>query len=41
VVGALDAGSQAGLLGAVRALAADGPVDLPYVSEVFVCERRP
>jgi ubiquinone/menaquinone biosynthesis C-methylase UbiE len=41
VVGALDDGAQAELLAAVRALAADGPVDLPYVCEVFVCERRP
>jgi SAM-dependent methyltransferase len=41
VVGALDGGAQAGLLAAVRALAADGPVDLAYVCEVFVCERRP
>ena len=41
VVGALDDGEQAELLTAVRALAADGPVDLRYVGEVFVCDRRP
>jgi ubiquinone/menaquinone biosynthesis C-methylase UbiE len=41
VVGALDSGPQAELLAAVRALAADGPVWLPYVCEVFVCDRRP
>jgi SAM-dependent methyltransferase len=29
------------VLAAVRALAADGPVALPYVCEVFVCARRP
>lgn len=41
VVGALGDGDRAELLEAVRALAADGPVDLRYVCEAFVCERRP
>jgi SAM-dependent methyltransferase len=40
-VAALDDGPQAGVLAAVRALAAEGPVDLPYVCEVLVCDRRP
>jgi ubiquinone/menaquinone biosynthesis C-methylase UbiE len=40
-VAALDDGPQADVLAAVRALAAEGPVDLPYVCEVFVCDRRP
>jgi SAM-dependent methyltransferase len=40
-VAALEDGPRAEVLAAVRALAADGPVDLPYVCEVFVCDRRP
>jgi ubiquinone/menaquinone biosynthesis C-methylase UbiE len=40
-VAALDDGPRAEVLAAVRALAADGPVDVPYVCEVFVCDRRP
>jgi ubiquinone/menaquinone biosynthesis C-methylase UbiE len=40
-VAALDDGPRAEVLAAVRALAADGPVELPYVCEVFVCERCP
>ena len=40
-VAALDDGPQADILAAVRALAADGPVEVPYVCEVFVCDRRP
>jgi len=40
-VAALDDGPQADVLAAVRALAAAGPVELPYVCEVFVCDRRP
>jgi ubiquinone/menaquinone biosynthesis C-methylase UbiE len=40
-VAALDDGPRADVLDAVRALAADGPVDVPYVCEVFVCDRRP
>jgi SAM-dependent methyltransferase len=40
-VAALDDGPQADVIAAVRALAADGPVDLPYVCEVFVCDRCP
>jgi len=40
-VAALDEGPRAEVLAAVRALAADGPVDVPYVCEVFVCDRRP
>ena len=41
VVAALDAGPRTEVLAAVRALAADGPVQLRYVCEVFVCDRRP
>jgi ubiquinone/menaquinone biosynthesis C-methylase UbiE len=41
VVGALDAGPRDGLLAAVRELAAGGPVELAYVCEVLVCDRRP
>jgi hypothetical protein len=40
-VAALDDGPQAEVIAAVRALAADGPVDVAYVCEVFVCDRRP
>jgi ubiquinone/menaquinone biosynthesis C-methylase UbiE len=40
-VAALDDGPHAEIMAAVRALAADGPVDVPYVCEVFVCDRRP
>jgi ubiquinone/menaquinone biosynthesis C-methylase UbiE len=40
-VAALDDGPQADVLAAVRALADEGPVDLPYVCEVLVCDRRP
>jgi ubiquinone/menaquinone biosynthesis C-methylase UbiE len=40
-VAALDDGRRGEVLAAVRALAADGPVDVPYVCEVFVCDRRP
>jgi ubiquinone/menaquinone biosynthesis C-methylase UbiE len=40
-VAALSDGPQADVIAAVRALAADGPVDLPYVCEVLVCDRRP
>jgi ubiquinone/menaquinone biosynthesis C-methylase UbiE len=39
-VAALDDGPQADVMAAVRALAAEGPVDVPYVCEVFVCDRR-
>jgi SAM-dependent methyltransferase len=39
-VAALDDGPQADVIAAVRALAADGPVDVPYVCEVHVCNRR-
>jgi SAM-dependent methyltransferase len=38
-VAALDDGPQAEVIAAVRALAASGPVDVPYVCEVFVCRR--
>jgi SAM-dependent methyltransferase len=41
VVGALEARPQAELLAKVRALAAGGPIDLPYACEIFVCDRRP
>jgi ubiquinone/menaquinone biosynthesis C-methylase UbiE len=41
VVAALDDGARGEILAAVRGLAAGGPVDLPYVCEVFVCDRRP
>ena len=40
-VAALDDGPRGEVLAAVRALAADGPVDVPYLCEVFVCDRRP
>ena len=40
-VAALDAGPRAEVLAAVRALAADGPIEVPYVCEVFVCDRCP
>jgi len=40
-VAALDDGPQAEVIAAVRALAAEGPVELPYVCEVLVCDRRP
>jgi SAM-dependent methyltransferase len=40
-VAALDDGPRAEVIAAVRALAADGPVDLPYVCEVLVCDRCP
>lgn len=40
-VAALDDGPRAEIMAAVRALAAGGPVDVPYVCEVFVCDRRP
>jgi SAM-dependent methyltransferase len=40
-VAALDDGPRAEVIAAVRALAADGPVDVPYVCEVHVCDRRP
>jgi len=40
-VAALDDGPQADVITAVRALAAEGPVDMPYVCEVLVCDRRP
>jgi SAM-dependent methyltransferase len=39
-IGALDEASRASVLARVRALAADGPVPLRYVCEVFVCDRR-
>jgi ubiquinone/menaquinone biosynthesis C-methylase UbiE len=40
-VAALDDGPQAEVIAAVRALAHEGPVDVPYVCEVFACDRRP
>jgi ubiquinone/menaquinone biosynthesis C-methylase UbiE len=40
-VAALDDDARGEMLADVRALAAHGPVDLPYVCEVLVCERRP
>jgi SAM-dependent methyltransferase len=40
-IAALDDTTRAGVLAAVRALADGGPVPLPYVCEVFVCDRRP
>jgi ubiquinone/menaquinone biosynthesis C-methylase UbiE len=40
-VAALDDGPQADVIAAVRALAADGALELPYVCEVFVCDRCP
>ncbi|MEA2290606.1 MAG: hypothetical protein QOD55_2603 [Solirubrobacteraceae bacterium] len=39
-IAALPDGPRGEVLAAVRALAADGPVRLPYVCEVFVCDRR-
>jgi SAM-dependent methyltransferase len=39
-VAGLEPGARERLLSAVRALAADGPVLLRYVCEVFVCDRR-
>jgi SAM-dependent methyltransferase len=38
-IAALDDGPRGEVIAAVRALASDGPVDLPYVCEVFVCDR--
>ena len=40
-VAALDDGPRADVIAAVRALAAEGPVELPYVCEVLMCDRRP
>jgi SAM-dependent methyltransferase len=40
-VAALDHGPQVDVIAAVRALAGEGPVEVPYVCEVFVCDRRP
>jgi len=40
-VAALDDGPQADVIAAVRALAAEGLVELPYVCEVLMCDRRP
>jgi SAM-dependent methyltransferase len=40
-VAALGERGRGEVLSAVRALAAGGPVDVPYVCEVFVCDRRP
>jgi len=40
-VAALDDGPHAEVIAAVRALAAEGAVDVPYVCEVLVCDRRP
>jgi ubiquinone/menaquinone biosynthesis C-methylase UbiE len=40
-VAALDEGPRAEAIAAVRALAADGPVELPYVCDVLVCDRCP
>src|SRR4029079_3776282 len=37
-VAALDDGPQADVIAAVRALAAEGPVELPYVCEVLMCD---
>ena len=37
----LSDGPRAEVLAAVRALARDGTVTLPYVCEVFACDRRP
>ena len=39
-VAALDDGPHAEVIAAVRALAAERPVDVPYVCEVLVCDRR-
>jgi hypothetical protein len=41
VVAALGDGERAELLAAVSELARDGPVRLPYVCEVFACDRCP
>jgi ubiquinone/menaquinone biosynthesis C-methylase UbiE len=41
VIAALDDGPRDEVLAAVRALAADGPVALPYVCEVSIGDRRP
>jgi SAM-dependent methyltransferase len=40
-VAALPDRTREEVLAAVRALAADGPVMLPYVCEVFACDRSP
>jgi SAM-dependent methyltransferase len=40
-VASLDSAPRAEVLTAIRALAAGGPVRVPYVCEVFVCDRRP
>ena len=40
-VAALDDGPQTDVIAAVRALAAEGPVDVPYVCEALACDRRP
>jgi SAM-dependent methyltransferase len=40
-IAALDDEPRAEVIAAVRALAAGGPVDVPYVCEVFVCDRCP
>jgi SAM-dependent methyltransferase len=40
-IAALDDAPRAEVIAQVRALAAGGPVDLPYVCEVFVCDRLP
>jgi SAM-dependent methyltransferase len=40
-IAALDDEPRAQVIAQVRALAADGPVDLPYVCEVSVCDRCP
>jgi len=41
VIAALDDRARAEVLAAVRALASDGPVRLPYVCEVFACDHGP
>jgi SAM-dependent methyltransferase len=40
-IAALDDPARQGVLSAVRALAADGPVTLPYLGEVQICRRSP
>jgi SAM-dependent methyltransferase len=40
-IAALDDEPRERVIAEVRALAADGPVDLPYVCEAFVCDRCP
>jgi SAM-dependent methyltransferase len=40
-IAALPDGPRGAVLDAVRALAGDGPVALPYVCEVFACPRSP